>query len=145
MKLVFSLLALSLAAGVSMFGAGAASAQDQQFFAVLLGGNEISGGDPDGYGGATITFHGTKKVCVGITVDLLDTPTAAHIHQGKAGTNGPVVVPLKEPSRGSPGGSSLCATLDPALAASILASPSDFYVNVHTVAFPGGSVRGQLF
>jgi len=35
--------------------------------------------------------------------------------------------------------------LDPALVKDIDEHPSAFYANLHSAAFPGGAVRGQLF
>ena len=67
---------------------------------------------------------------------------AAHIHTGAAGSSGAVVVPLGTPD-GS-GKSSGCLPAARSVVASILNAPDSFYVNVHTAAFPGGAIRGQL-
>jgi len=37
-----------------------------------------------------------------------------------------------------------CVIASAELAAAIVANPSDYYVNVHTPAYPGGAIRGQL-
>jgi hypothetical protein len=68
--------------------------------------------------------------------------TAAHIHRGAAGVNGPVVVPFTAP--GADGNSSGCTPADPALIADILANPAGYYVNVHTKEHPAGAIRSQL-
>jgi len=124
--------------------------QDKNLFAVLRGANEISpttgkrgAGDPDGRGGATITIDGTA-ICWGITVTNLSQPVAAHIHKAKRNQNGPIVVPLSQPATGDPGASSGCTMADADLARDIQRHPSRYYVNVHTVDFPGGAARGQL-
>lgn len=134
-----------------------ASAQGNAFFAVLLGGNEVDAsgqanqGDLNGFGTATIIIQktadaGTETVCFGITVQGTDTPTAAHIHQARAGTNGPVVVSLAAPDAGAPGTASGCTENVPNKTISALKSePAGFYVNVHSSAFPGGAMRGQIF
>jgi hypothetical protein len=121
------------------------------FFAVLLGGHEVSpegqanAGDSNGVGSATILIDGTT-LCFGLTVNNLDQPTAAHIHRGVAGVNGPIVVPLTPPERGNPGASSDCIPEgDPELLREIRAHPGGFYVNVHTEQFPAGAIRWQLF
>jgi hypothetical protein len=118
-------------------------------FAVLTGRNEIGtdgrrgAGDPDGHGSFTAIVDG-DQLCFGITVTNLDTPTAAHIHKGRRNENGPIVVPLTQPTSGDPGASSGCTTIDPALGQAILKNPHKYYANVHTGAFPNGAVRGQL-
>jgi CHRD domain-containing protein len=120
-------------------------------FAVLSGRNELDmttlrrgAGDPDGRGSFTATVEGTQ-LCFGITVANLDQPVAAHIHRGRRNENGPIVVPLTQPSSGDPGASSGCVTVAAELARAILRHPHRYYANVHTAAFPAGAVRGQLF
>ncbi|WP_298023972.1 CHRD domain-containing protein [uncultured Parasphingopyxis sp.] len=109
----------------------------------LSGGQEVPGpGDPDGSGTARITADATTNtVCADITVQAISRPMAAHIHRGARGTNGPPVLTLDTPANGE---SSRCYNVERQLAASIIADPAQFYVNVHTEDYPGGAVRGQL-
>ena len=65
--------------------------------------------------------------------------TAAHIHLGKKGTSGNVVVPLCGPCKSVMSGS---ATISAALKADF--KKHLLYVNVHTAKNPNGEIRGQL-
>jgi CHRD domain-containing protein len=64
---------------------------------------------------------------------------AAHIHTGKPGVAGPVVVPLCGPCSSGAHGE---ATVSAKLRAAMLAGTA--YVNVHTAENPGGEIRGQF-
>jgi hypothetical protein len=154
MKLRRFLLAVVILAGIVVVSHSVAFAQGAQFFAVLLGGNEVSDagaanqGDPNGFGTATVIIHDTETICFAILVSRIGAPTAAHIHENVAGQNGSIVVSFAPniPSRGNPGAASGCVTnVDPALVRRIRFSPSRFYVNVHNGTFPSGALRGQLF
>jgi hypothetical protein len=106
--------------------------------ATLSGANEVSGGDPDGTGSATIWLnHGQGTICWEISYANLDPTTAAHIHAAPAGVNGSVVVPLSPISGG-------CTHANPDLIKAIIQNPANYYVNVHTTVHPGGAIRGQL-
>jgi hypothetical protein len=108
--------------------------------AALAGSNETAGGDPDGTGTAVVTFEG-DMVMFDITLADVDEPiTAAHIHAGAAGEDGPVVVDFDFAANGPTG----FVYADPYLLEEILGSPESFYVNVHSEAYPDGAVRGQL-
>ena len=109
----------------------------------LTGAAEVPGpGDPDGRGAAQITVNaGQRKVCYKLSVSNIAPATAAHIHEAAPTAAGPVVVTLGAPTTGRSSG---CVTVTRALALEILKDPSDYYVNVHNAAFPGGAVRGQL-
>jgi len=111
--------------------------------APLTGAQEAPGpGDPDGFGWARITVGtDTSEVCFRLSVAGVEEITAAHIHEGAAGEAGPVVVPLEAPVSGLSAG---CVAVDPALVADIVMNPTGYYVNVHSVAYPAGAVRGQL-
>ncbi|NNF53166.1 MAG: CHRD domain-containing protein [Acidimicrobiales bacterium] len=100
-------------------------------------------GDPNGRGYAEVSSPGGGVVCFELYVSKIATPTAAHIHEATAGSNGPVVVTLAPPVNGYSEG---CVdTGDADLAADIvLRESSEYYVNVHNAEFPGGAVRAQL-
>ena len=69
----------------------------------------------------------------------VQTIVAAHIHKGKAGVAGPVVVPF-----GAHYKSKGCTTTTAAIAAAIQRNPAAYYVNVHNAKYPGGALRGML-
>lgn len=67
--------------------------------------------------------------------------TAAHIHQGKVGENGPVIIPLVRTSNDVwtvPLGTALTQAQYEAYLA------GNMYVNVHSDAHKGGEIRAQL-
>jgi hypothetical protein len=132
--------ALLAAAGLST-GAPAASAA---VVASLSGAQEVGSGDTNGTGAFAGNRSGANRLCYGYSVYGIAKPAAAHIHRGARGANGPIVVPLRVPSGGSPGWVSGCVIATPALVTEIAAFPARFYVNVHTGPFPDGAIRGQL-
>jgi CHRD domain len=76
----------------------------------------------------TLTFSGLSGKVVG-----------AHIHRGRAGVAGPVVVPLCGPcTSGKKGKASITAGVAEAL------ERGRAYVNLHTAKNAGGEVRGQV-
>jgi hypothetical protein len=68
------------------------------------------------------------------------TATAAHIHRGAVGVAGPVAYPLTTPAAGSSVGAVTLSVSDEALLLS-----GGLYVNVHSAAYPGGEIRGQIY
>jgi hypothetical protein len=124
-------------------GTGAAAAAiAKPFVAQLNGANEVpTAGDPDGTGSAAVTIDPTAAdVCFDLRAEGIATATLAHIHEGAAGVAGPVVVNFTPPTPTSSG----CVSVDPTLAAAIVANPAGYYVNVHNADFTAGAVRGQL-
>jgi hypothetical protein len=85
-------------------------------------------------GGASIRFH--------IETANLGKVVATHLHQGAAGVNGPMAVELNPGFTGDVLDGSIPVESD--LSARILANPSQFYVKLHSLKFPGGAIRGQL-
>lgn len=139
----FKMGALALAAaslaGLSLAGAAQA---EESLKAKLTGAAEKPPGDPKGSGTATLKVDTAKnQVCYELKVEGF-AGTMAHIHKGGADVAGPVAVPLTAPD--SAGKSQGCATADAAVVKDIAANPGGYYVNVHSAAFPGGAVRGQL-
>lgn len=126
-----------------------------EFTAGLSGANERPNGNAStATGAATVTLTETS-LTFSISVTALTSPTAAHIHVGKASVSGGVILGLTPaaPPTGTFTGvfnSGTVSAADLAGAAVSLASLAalirngDAYVNVHTTAFPGGEIRGQL-
>ncbi len=126
-----------LAAMAAMASVPAHAAIDN-YFASLLGANEVSAGDPDGFGAALVSIDNiANSVSWSILALNIAPVTGAHIHQAGAGVNGLVKVDFSAMLTGSNLFDADLATITPATA-------SGFYVNVHTGQFPGGAIRGQL-
>lgn len=146
---VLSAAALGLVAPGGAFGAGhsgsgaARVASGTRLVANLNGAREVPGpGDPNGTGRAVIRLHrALHKVCVRATWSHIGTPNAAHIHIGARGVAGGVKVTL---STAVTGGSHCKGSVSGKLIRRIKRHPGNFYFNIHTNAFPGGAIRGQL-
>jgi CHRD domain len=104
----------------------------------LTGEAEVPTGDLDGSGLATVIVHPARgRLCIELPA------TGAHVHRGRAGVAGPIVVPLTAPDE--TGTSAGCVSVaDQQLLIAIKRHPRQYYVNVHTTDFPAGAVRGQL-
>src|SRR6185437_556595 len=105
----------------------------------LSGDQEVPPVKSSGSGSGTITINDDGSVSGSVTASGF-TPTAAHIHEGKAGANGKVIVPFtKEGDKFSaPAGAKLTPEQLKAF------KEGDLYVNIHSAAHPGGEVRAQL-
>jgi CHRD domain len=137
--LVILVMALALVHVVPV-AAGQAMANAK---AALTGDAEVPGpGDPQGSGTVVVTLKpDTGELCYELSVANLQEATAAHIHKGEKGEEGPVAVPLDAPKTGAAKG---CTKADVLVIEALMQDPTDYYVNVHTAAFPKGAVRGQL-
>ena len=121
----------------------AASATPVTLTAELGGAAQVTKqGDLDGMGKATLKFApDAREICYTLLVGNLQDVTAAHLHRGAAGEDGPPVVHFAAPVTGM---SEDCVAVTPEVSSEILSNPAGFYVNVHTKGHPAGAVRGQL-
>jgi hypothetical protein len=135
-KHVMKLSAWSFAVAL---GLAAAAASAGKMDVKLSGDQEVPPVKSSGSASGTITIGDDGAVSGSVTATGF-APTAAHIHQGAAGTNGKVIVPFtKEGDKFSaPAGAKLTADQLKAYKA------GELYVNVHSAANPGGEVRAQL-
>jgi len=117
----------------------------RHFTAILNGAHEVPPSGSPGTGIGEVTLHVPENV---LTIRLQATgltgpPQAAHIHQAAAGVNGPVIMdlaPLQIPATAR-----WCGVTAPLTAAQVTALlGGGLYFNIHTPAFPGGEIRGQL-
>jgi len=115
---------------------------DLMFSAAMSGDDENPSVTTDGVGLATFYFNEDKTTAfVNVTFTGLSGPaTAAHIHDGISGVNGPVVFPL-----------TIVGNRIQMEITGITAEQfgkfvdGSYYINVHTAAHPGGEIRGQIF
>lgn len=135
---------------LSMFAAAAAtvvlcsSANAWTFNDALTGSQEVPPNGSPATGTASGTYNeGTNVLTImvmasGFTGNL----TAGHIHRGAFGVAGPVIIPLLNTAGGTVWHSHQQFVLTAAQEADLMAGLH--YVNLHTSAFPGGEIRGQL-
>jgi hypothetical protein len=127
------------------------------FAAQLTGDEEVppSGSDATGSAAFTLGDDGDSMEYT-LNVTNIYNVTAAHIHVAPVGVNGPVVVPLFS---GNATGLVDGVLAEGTITADDLTGPlagmtmddlvaeidsGNTYVNVHTNAFPGGEIRGQI-
>ncbi len=97
---------------------------------------------------ATTSASGSGRIIVGTDMSVSGSvttvgveATAAHIHVGATGKNGPVIIPLAKTADNVwsvPAGAKLTDTQYASYKA------GDLYVNVHSAKYKGGEIRGQL-
>ena len=115
-----------------------------EFTSMLSGLNEVPPNGSPATGTSTGTYDDITNMFMMDTVgsNFSANVTAAHIHRGAAGIAGPIVFPLS----GATGGTSYTShdmfVFTEVQEADFLAGL--YYVNIHSVEFPGGEVRGQL-
>jgi CHRD domain len=138
--------------GVALVAAPGASAAPVDMVSATTLTVPLSG--PGGSGAANLTMNPSGKVCYVIEVtlttpgDVPQEPAAGignvHIH---AVSTDAIAVPL-EGSFASVGGGTFvaadCIRADKDVVRQVLASPEQYYINVHTAVFPGGAVTGTL-
>jgi len=132
-------VAIAIAAAVLVIGSShPALAQDVQV--MLSGSQEVPPVTSSGSGSGTISIRDDKTVSGSVTTTGV-TGTMAHIHNGAAGKNGPVVLPLTKTGDNGwavpPGAQLTDAQYAPFKA-------GDLYANVHSAQHQGGEIRGQL-
>ena len=138
----------ALITALMMIAAIPAAAGGRPLSADLNGPNEVTPGDPDGTGTMHLTLNqGQGEICFDLDVSDIEAPTRAHIHDGVAGVNGPVVVfffdlvipnPIPVTFDGCVEG------VDADLIKDIRQNPENYYINVHNDEYPAGAIRGQL-
>jgi hypothetical protein len=111
----------------------------------------ISLSESKGHAQVKVYADGTIEFVFTINNKSSETFTRAHIHKAPAGVNGPIHWDFLEPADPATSISDQPSQLRgiararaAAVLADLLANPSGYYVNVHSLAFPGGAVRGQL-
>ncbi|MFC7382249.1 CHRD domain-containing protein [Sphaerisporangium rhizosphaerae] len=144
-----SAASVSAASTVSAAGHVTVKPKSYYFGAVLLGRNEVREpgkkvNDRDGVAVAKFRIQGDRMFYL-VQWKRTGRPTAFHIHRGKAGVNGPVVIDLLHDGkiRGNTAFGSV-KVKDLSVLAGIKKNPRNWYANMHTKQFADGAVRGQL-
>jgi hypothetical protein len=137
--------------GVALVAAGGASAAPADAVSATTFTVPLSG--PGGSGTADLTINPSGKVCYVIEVTLSDAPQEpapgvgnAHIHV-LPNPPGAIAVHLEGAFESLGGGMYVaadCVRGDKDVVRDILANPEQYYINIHTAAFPAGAVAGAL-
>ena len=158
-----SLIGIAAIGILSVFFVGAlpltshilAAQGEEKFSAKLSGKEEVPPNKSPAVGFAWIKTT-NDRIGYEVNVTNIDKVTAAHIHLGASGKNGPVILTL---FKGGPTEQTNGTVAESNVTASNLEGPmkgkgvtdlvaamqnGTTYVNVHTTDFPDGEMRGQL-
>lgn len=131
---------LILLLAASLFASSFEVAQSQEIKVTLSGNEEIPPVPTQASATGIITVAADKSVRGGVSVSGM-TVTAAHIHEAPAGKNGPIIIPLIKTADNMwsvPEGAKFTdAQYDSYKAGNL-------YYNVHSAAYKGGEIRGQI-
>jgi hypothetical protein len=138
--------------GVALVAAAGASAAPADVVSSTTFTVPLSG--PGGSGTADLTINPSGKVCYVIEVTLTTPgdvpqepgPGVGNVHIHAVATGG-IAIPLEGSFESLGGGTFVaadCIRADKDAVREVLASPEQYYINVHTVSFPGGAVTGTL-
>ena len=159
-RLLPVLLTIALLAAVGGIAANSGD-DDREFKAVLNGANESTPVVTDATGKAEFEVNRDQtKIKFELTIrnatDIFSGDNGAHIHCAAKGVNGPIVAHLEGPI---PGGFDGKVEIEATLTAANITNPAcgatiadlvqsmrdgRTYVNAHSLAFPGGEIRGQI-
>ena len=130
----------------------------EAFVATLTGSEEVPARSTGANGSAQFIIDG-DQISYSIEVDDITAITAAHIHSGAPGVNGPIRLFLY-PSRQGDTAPQVTTSEKMILVQATVPSSNvsgitfdqlvnemrtgNAYVNVHTVQFPGGEIRGTV-
>jgi hypothetical protein len=147
LRLLAATAAIALTIGLAASAIAGTPSNPNLLRAPLTGAAEVPGpGDPNGEGRALIGLRArVQRVCFFIEFRRIGMPLAGHIHAGRRGVAGDIVVPLFENANGVGSPVRGCARdVSRATIRAIRMHPRAFYVNLHTEAFPDGAIRGQF-
>ena len=126
----------------------ATSAQAQSYTTALSGANERPTPNASTATGSVVaTLSGTTLTVTGSFSGLGSDYAASHLHTGGANESGPVIIPLAPTvDANKRGGTFAAATNTYTLTADQVTAlqANGIYVNVHSMTFGGGEIRGQL-
>ena len=128
--------------------------------ATLSGDKEVPPVKINATGSAGFSQPHFGNMSYGIQLSDIEKVTAAHIHQGKEGKNGPVIVTLFKADNSTGTGPVKGQLVNGTITNGMLEGPlkgktlegelmnaiknGDAYVNVHTTDHPDGAIRGQI-
>ena len=143
-RLLATVVLVILAAAVVVALPASAAPQPLATLTAKLAKRPPGPGDPNGHGHAMVKVY-KARVCYTLSARGIKPATAAHIHKGRKGVAGPIVVPTDESSLHLPRPtSSGCEAISNKLSMKLRHKPSHYYVNIHNKPYPDGAIRGQL-
>lgn len=115
----------------------------QLFAANLAGAHEIPAIDTIASGRALLSLDG-DTLHYRLFIADIDNVSAAHIHDGVVGVNGPVVFPLFNGTGLFDANNPISGTLTLTPTQVTKLTAGEYYINVHTTDVPSGEIRGQI-